>query len=209
MGKGATSLTNSLYRINDKISQATNKPPLSSAPDVPAQQQNRANQAQQTVVQKKEMAPERIIEFNRMHHDLEIRIEGLISEYQSEIAILEQRAKELNTSTALITKLKQELETIELPDAAEIDPEKTLSKRLRALELMRLESIRVSKKMDSSKGAAAGTAAAQNNESSLMDIPNGDLMKKGFAFFFPLAVILLVCTILLSLAFIFAWKVPV
>lgn len=197
MGKGATSLTNSLYKINDKIAQASNKMPMPGVPEVPVQQQ--------VTERKKELAPERIIEFNRMHHDLEIRIESMISEYRSEIELIEQRMKELNASVTQINQLKQELETIVLPDNEEPEPERQLSKQLRALEMMRLETIRIAKKMDAAKGNSSNTST-QSNEINLMDIPNSDIIKKGFAFFFPLSLAILICTIIMALAYIFAWK---
>ena len=205
MGKGATSLTNSLYKINDKIAQSANKPPMLGVPEVPAQQN--ISEQKQSDSPKKELSPERIIEFNRMHHDLEIRVEGMLTEYQSELAILEAREKELKETEEQFKKLQKELEEISLPDQNDAEPERVLSKRLRALELMRLETVRVSKKMDASKSNAGTGSSAQNSGVNLMDIPNDDIMKKGFAFFFPLSMALLICTILLATAFILAWKV--
>lgn len=205
MGKGATSLTNSLYKINDKIAQSANKPPMLGVPEVPAQQN--ISEQKQSDSPKKELSPERIIEFNRMHHDLEIRVEGMLTEYQSELAILEAREKELKETEEQFKKLQKELEEISLPDQNDAEPERVLSKRLRALELMRLETVRVSKKMDASKSNAGTGPSAQNSGVNLMDIPNDDIMKKGFAFFFPLSMALLICTILLATAFILAWKV--
>ena len=207
MGKGATSLTNSLYRINDKIAQSAVKNSSSGDTENPAPQaQNTAGGA---LSAQKELAPERIIEFNRMHHDLEIRVEGMNSEYQSEIKILEARLRELNSSVEQMGKMKQELEAIILPGTEEAEPDKYLSKQLRALELMRLDTIRLSKKMDSAKCGGTVTAQDKNSNIDLMDIPNGDIMKKGFAFFFPLALALFFCTILMALAFILAWKVVI
>lgn len=205
MGKGATSLTNSLYKINDKIAQSANKQPMLGVPEVPAQQN--ISEQKQSDSPKKELSPERIIEFNRMHHDLEIRVEGMLTEYQSELAILEAREKELKETEEQFKKLQKELEEISLPDQNDAEPERVLSKRLRALELMRLETVRVSKKMDASKSNAGTGSSAQNSGVNLMDIPNDDIMKKGFAFFFPLSMALLICTILLATAFILAWKV--
>ena len=207
MGKGATSLTNSLYKINDKIAQSAAKPPISGVQNTPEQAQK--EQAEAVPAAKKEVSPERIIEFNRMHHDLEIRVEGMASEYQSEIKILESRLKELNQSGEQMKKLRQELDAIVLPSENEAEPEKYLSKQLRALELMRLETIRLSKKMDASKGNGNVSSQVQNQGIDLMNIPNGDIMKKGFAFFFPLALTLFFCTILMALAFILAWKVVI
>ena len=205
MGKGATSLTNSLYKINDKIAQSANKQPMLGVPEVPAQQN--ISEQKQSDSPKKELSPERIIEFNRMHHDLEIRVEGMLTEYQSELAILEAREKELKETEEQFKKLQKELEEISLPDQNDAEPERVLSKRLRALELMRLETVRVSKKMDASKSNAGTGSSAQNSGVNLMDIPNDDIIKKGFAFFFPLSMALLICTILLATAFILAWKV--
>ena len=205
MGKGATSLTNSLYKINDKIAQSANKQPMLGVPEVPAQQN--ISEQKQSDSPKKELSPERIIEFNRMHHDLEIRVEGMLTEYQSELAILEAREKELKETEEQFKKLQKELEEIYLPDQNDAEPERVLSKRLRALELMRLETVRVSKKMDASKSNAGTGSSAQNSGVNLMDIPNDDIIKKGFAFFFPLSMALLICTILLATAFILAWKV--
>jgi|GEM_PF-1838971 len=204
MGKGATSLTNSLYKINDKIAQATNKQPMPGVPEVPEQQQI---QTGHTSFQ--ELAPERVIEFNRMHHDLEIRVESMLSEYQAEAELLELRKKELVQTSEQMKKLKQELEEIVLPGKNEPEQERTLSKRLRALELMRLETIRVSKKMDAAKTAAGNSTGDGNSGVNLMDIPNEELMKKGYAFFGPLIITLIVCTLLLGIAYILAWKVAI
>ena len=104
-------------------------------------------------------------------------------------------------------KLKLDLEGIKLPGEEEPEPEKMLSKQLRALELMRLESIRLIKKMDAAK-PSSGNISKESSSINLMDIPNGDIIKKGFAFFFPLALALIFCTFLMALAFILAWKVP-
>ena len=104
-------------------------------------------------------------------------------------------------------KLKQELQSFSLPGEKSEAPERELSKTLRALELMRLETVRLTKKMDSAKTAASGSAAEQRNQLDLMNIPNSEIAKKGFAFFFPLFLALLFCTVLMGLAFIFAWKV--
>lgn len=207
MGKGATSLTNSLYKINDKIAQATNKQPMSGVPEIPAQQKVQTNQTVQTSFQ--ELAPERVIEFNRMHHDLEIRVESMLSEYQAEAELLELRKKELVQTSEQMKKLKQELEGIVLPGKNEPEQERQLSKRLRELELMRLETIRVSKKMDAAKTAAGNSTGDGNSGVNLMDIPDEDLMKKGYAFFGPLIITLIICTVLLGIAYILAWKVAV
>ena len=204
MGRDATSLTNSLYKINDKIAQASNKQPLPGVPEVPAQQQLPNGQIIQSA--KAELAPERITEFNRMHHDLEIRVESMISEYQAEAKLLEIRKNELTQTSELVEKLRKELEEITLPGKNDQEPDRTLTKKLRALELMRLETIRLSKKMDASK-SNTGAVSEQRSKVDLMDIPNGDIMKKGFAFFFPLFLALLFCSILLAVAFILAWKV--
>ena len=204
MGKGATSLTDSLYKINDKIAQANNKQPLPGVPEVPVQQQIPNNQTVQSA--KQTLSPERILEFNRMHHDLEIRVESMISEYQAEAELLELRKKELTQTSEQVEKLRKELEENTLPGKEDLEPERTLTKKLRALELMRLETIRLSKKMDASK-SNTGAVSEQRSKVDLMDIPNGDIMKKGFAFFFPLFLALLFCSILLAVAFILAWKV--
>ena len=204
MGKGATSLTNSLYKINDKIAQASNKQPLPGVPEVPAQQQLPNGQIIQS--EKQKLSPERITEFNRMHHDLEIRVESMISEYQAEAELLELRKKELIQTSEMVEKLRKELEEITLPGKEDQEPERSLTKKLRALELMRLETIRLSKKMDASKGNS-GAAVEQNSKVDLADIPGGDIMKKGFAFFFPLFLAMLFCSLLLAVAFILAWKV--
>ena len=202
MGKGATSLTNSLYKINDKIAQARNSAPLPGVPEVPEQQ------VIPTDTKKPEqLSSERIQEFNRMYHDLEIRTEGMISEYQAEIELLNGRIKDLSNASQQVEKLKQELQSFSLPGEKSEAPERELSKTLRALELMRLETVRLTKKMDSAKTAASGSAAEQRNQLDLMNIPNSEIAKKGFAFFFPLFLALLFCTVLMGLAFIFAWKV--
>ena len=208
MGKGATSLTNSLYKINDTIAQSTVKTPVPEHQDAPVQETKNTEEIRTPSV-KKEVSPERIIEFNRMRHDLEIRVEGMAAEYQSEIGILEARLRELNQSGEQMDKFRQELKEITLPDESEADPGKYISRQLRALEVMRLETIRLNKKMDASKGNGTAYSPAQNQNINLMDIPNGDIMKKGFAFFFPLALALLFCTILMALAFILAWKVVI
>ena len=204
MGKGATSLTNSLYKINDKIAQASNKQPLPGVPEVPAQQQLPNGQIIQS--EKQKLSPERITEFNRMHHDLEIRVESMISEYQAEAELLELRKKELTQTSEMVKKLRKELEENTLPGKEDQEPERTLTKKLRALELMRLETIRLSKKMDASK-SNSGATVEQSSKVDLADIPSGDIMKKGFAFFFPLFLAMLFCSILLAVAFILAWKV--
>ena len=203
MGRDATSLTNSLYKINDKIAQAS-KQPLPGVPEVPAQQQIPGTRKNQTG--KQELSQERIIEFNRMHHDLEIRVESMLSEYQAEAELLKIREQMLTQTSELVAELKKDLEGITLPGNEEPEPDRVLSKELRALELMRLETIRLSKKMDASKSNPGGTAE-QSPGGDLMDIPNGDIMKKGFAFFFPLFLALLSCTVLLGVAFVLAWKV--
>ncbi len=208
MGKGATSLTNSLYKINDTIAQSTVKTPVPEPQDAPVQETKNTEEIRTPSV-KKEVSPERIIEFNRMRHDLEIRVEGMAAEYQSEIGILEARLRELNQSGEQMEKFRQELKEITLPDESEADPGKYISRQLRALEVMRLETIRLNKKMDASKGNGTAYSPAQNQNINLMDIPNGDIMKKGFAFFFPLALALFFCTILMALAFILAWKVVI
>ena len=204
MGKGATSLTNSLYKINDKIAQANNKQPLPGVPEVPAQQQLPNGQTIQSA--KQALSPERIIEFNRMHHDLEIRVESMISEYQAEAELLELRKNELTQTTGQVEKLRKELEEITLPGKEDQEAERSLTKKLRALELMRLETIRLSKKMDASKGNS-GATVEQSSKVDLADIPGSDIMKKGFALFFPLFLAMLFCSILLAVAFILAWKV--
>ncbi|MBQ9770324.1 MAG: hypothetical protein IJW23_00720 [Lentisphaeria bacterium] len=203
MGRDATSLTNSLYKINDKIAQAS-KQPLPGVPEVPAQQNIPGVQNAQTA--KQELSQERIIEFNRMHHDLEIRVESMLSEYQAEAEVLKIREQELTQTSDLVAKLKKELDEITLPGKEEQEPDRILTKKLRALELMRLETIRLTKKMDASK-SNSGTAAEQRASVDLTEIPNSDIMKKGFAFFFPLFLALLFCTVLLGVAFVLAWKV--
>ena len=117
MGKGATSLTNSLYKINDKISQSSAKAPLPGVPEVPPQQ----NQTAAGTQQKKEIPPERLIEFNRMHHDLEIRVESMASEYQSEVKILEERLESLKNASGQMDKFRKNLEMITLPESSEQD----------------------------------------------------------------------------------------
>lgn len=205
MGKGAISLTNSLYKINDKIAQATNSASLPGVPEVPAQQKNAAEKEADQKVQK--LSPERILEFNRMHHDLEIRIEGMISEYQAEMEIHQLREKELSAAAEQVNQLKKELASLTLPEETSGEQEKALSKTLRALELMRLETIRMTKKLDSGKTGSAAAAGDQKREIDLMNLPNSEIVKKGFVFFFPLFLALLFCTVLMGLAFIFAWKV--
>ncbi|MBQ7402856.1 MAG: hypothetical protein IJW05_05400 [Lentisphaeria bacterium] len=205
MGKGAISLTNSLYKINDKIAQATNSASLPGVPEVPAQQKNVAEKEADQKVQK--LSPERIQEFNRMHHDLEIRIEGMISEYQAEMEIHQLREKELSAAAEQVNQLKKELASLTLPEETSGEQEKALSKTLRALELMRLETIRMTKKLDSGKTGSASAAGDQKREIDLMNLPNSEIVKKGFVFFFPLFLALLFCTVLMGLAFIFAWKV--
>ena len=205
MGKGAPVLTNSLYKISDRIAQAANVKDQGTSPDgktapVPAQ----------TVPEKsltKPIPPERILEFGRMRHDLEIRIEGMLAEYRCEAEILRTRGHDLESAAAQVETLKKELSETELPGTEEADAEKQLSKRLRAMELMRLETIRLSKKMEAGRGTGAGMAANQKSWPDLMNIPGGEIMKKGFAFFFPLGLTILLCTILLGLSFIVAWKV--
>ena len=204
MGKGATSLTNSLYKINDKIAQANNKQPLPGVPEVPSQQQLPNGQTIQSA--KQALSPERIMEFNRMHHDLEIRVESMISEYQAEAQLLELRKNELTQTSEQVEKLRKELQENTLPGKEDQEPERTLTRKLRALELMRLETIRLSKKMDASK-SNSGTVAEQSSRVDLAEIPSGDIMKKGFAFFFPLFLAMLFCSILMAAAFILAWKV--
>ena len=144
-----------------------------------------------------------------MHHDLEIRVESMASEYQSEVKILEERLESLKNASGQMDKFRKNLEMITLPESSEQEPERYLSRQLRALELMRLETIRLSKKMDAAKGTGSGNSSDQNHGINLMEIPNGDLIKKGFAFFFPWAAALLFCTILMALAFILAWKVVI
>ena len=205
MGKGAISLTNSLYKINDKIAQATNSASLPGVPEVPAQQKNAAGKEADQKVQK--LSPGRILEFNRMHHDLEIRIEGMISEYQAEMELHQLREKELSAAAEQVNQLKKELASLTLPEETSGEQEKALSKTLRALELMRLETIRMTKKLDSGKTGSAAAAGDQKREIDLMNLPNSEIVKKGFVFFFPLFLALLFCTVLMGLAFIFAWKV--
>ena len=172
MGKGATSLTDSLYKINDKIAQASNKQPLPGVPEVPAQQQLPNGQIIQS--EKQKLSPERITEFNRMHHDLEIRVESMISEYQAEAELLELRKNELTQTSEMVKKLRKELEENTLPGKEDQEPERTLTKKLRALELMRLETIRLSKKMDASK-SNSGAVAEQSSKVDLAEIPSGDI----------------------------------
>lgn len=205
MGKGAPVLTNSLYKISDKIAQAAkdkngvtepvNQPEPPSAPAAPEKPV------------KKELTPERIQEFNRMYHDMEIRTEGMTAEFQSELELLAARKQELSKSAEIIEKLKHDLEQIALPDENEPEPDKHLSKSLRALELMRLEAVRQAKKMDASKSNTAGNGQNSFSGADLINTPNSEIMKKGFAFFFPLFLALLFCTVLMGLSFIFAWKV--
>ena len=201
MAKGASSVTDSLYKISDKIAQASKEKNVEPGKIIqPVQSVNHAPV-------KKQLSAERILEFNRMHHDLEIRVESMLAEYSEEQKIIETRMNELQQSSEQIRKMKQELAEITLPDSADEDPELALSKQMRSLELMRLESIRMNKKMDAGKNMASAPAAVSNNAPDLMNIPDGEIMKKGFAFFFPLALALIFCTIIMGLAFIVAWKV--
>ena len=94
-----------------------------------------------------------------------------------------------------------------LPADGEENAEKLLSKRLRAMELMRLETIRISKKTEASGRNGNVPTETRRNDPSLENISGGELMKKGFAFFFPLGLTIFLCTVLLGLAFIVAWKV--
>lgn len=200
MGKGAPVLTNSLYKISDKIAQATvNKPAEGQDPQSAGETPRAAAP--------KLLPAERVLEFNRMYHDLEIRVEGMLAEYGAETALLDERKNEITAAAAQIETLKKELQETTLPADGEENAERLLSKRLRAMELMRLETIRISKKTEVS--GRNGNAPAENRENgpSLSSITGGELMKKGFAFFFPLGLTLVICTILLGLAFIVAWKV--
>ena len=204
MSKGAPVLTNSLYKISDRIAQA----PTGGKEDVPGREnQTRTEESVPAKKQPVPLSPERILEFNRMHHDLEIRVEGMLAEYLAENERLNARKNELETALSQVESLKKELSGTELPEETETDAEKFLSKQLRSMELMRLETIRLSKKMDAAGGNGNGIAETRQTAPDLMNIPAGELMKKGFAFFFPLGLAIFLCTILLGMAFIVAWKV--
>jgi hypothetical protein len=205
MGKDVPVVTNSLYKISDRIAEATGS---SKENQVSPEKNTLVSEQKKTEIpQKKEFPPERTLEFNRMRHDLEIRIEGLLAGYSRESEVLDLRKRELELSENTIRDLQKQLEQTVLPDAPEENPEKTLSRLLRSIELMRLETIRLEKKMDASRTGGNNPSYSRESSVDLMNVPNSEIMKKGFAFFFPLGLVLFFCTVILALAFIIAWKV--
>jgi len=185
-------VTDGLYKIGDKITKKPEETQTDSAEPV------------QTSV--KELPKEKLLEFDRLKHDLECRLAGLTAAYQTEKEVLKERLGELQRAEE---KLKNVLETLEstlLPQNA--DPEARAKLRLlfRSLEQMRLETIRISSAMDGTRPAADITSTAKPAVSQAPETP-GELMKKGFFFFLPAGILIFLCTLLLGTAFVLAWKV--
>ena len=207
MGKGAPIITNSLYKISDQIAQATNPAKEPKQESAPAPEPEKQNEKEISIIEEKfEFSKAEIQEFNRMRHDLEMRIEGNFSRIQADTESLELKQKDLLASMEIIRQLQTKMPEIKLPDEDGENPKNDYFKFLRTIELMRLETIRIEKKMEAgAHGDPAGNSGSRGFD--LINTPRSEIMKAGFAFFFPLGLFLLLCTVIMGLAFIVAWKV--
>ena len=151
----------------------------------------------------------RFDELLRLKRDVNARIEEHHAFYSAEAEALHHRVMELEETVATLNSLRNALETSEIPDFADPDFKSKLTNALRIFENARLEDIKTVAKAEGAQPSArnANRSAAGSGDGSFTRLTAGDLFRKGFLFFLPLILTLLLSTLLLAAAFFAAWKI--
>ncbi len=144
-------------------------------------------------------------ELLRMKRDLSAQLHEAEARFSAEQSRFEAAAAERSGTAAELRAILSRLEKCRIPDFPDPDFKTALNEALRTFENGRIELIRATVLHSGTETVTA--SAASPAKMDLSALTAGELMKKGFAFFFPLIVTVLLASLLLSLAFIIAWKV--
>ena len=142
-------------------------------------------------------------ELLRMKRDLSAQLHEAEARFSAEQARFEAVAEERGKTAAELRAILSRLENCRIPDFPDPDFKPALNEALRTFENGRIELIRATALRPGTETVPAASPA----KTDLSALTAGELMKKGFAFFLPLIVTILLASLLLSLAFIIAWKV--
>lgn len=210
-------VSGSLHRISGQISEAANRmhnpqqEPEESHASVPEEV---ARTGADSAVRHNPPAPDyaamhavlkpRYEELLRMKRDLTGQLREAEARFSAEAARLDRKIAEQNATLEELRSILARLENCRIPEFADADFKTALREALRTFENGRIELIRatmgVSKaEENTSQAAPAGTA--------LGAMSAGELIRKGFAFFLPLIVTILLAALFLAAAFFLAWKV--
>ena len=211
-------VSGNLHRISDQLSEATVKKtpfpgeenaetsgsdrPAETASPSPAKEESKRDYAELH----KPLKP-RFDELLRLKRDINARIAEHRALYAAEAGALQNRKQELDSAVAALDALQKPLEMYEIPDFADPEFKSKLADALRFFENARLEEIKTAAKMEGSRPSARNRDPSAPAGPSFAALTGGELFKKGFAFFLPLILTLLLSALLLAAAFFAAWKI--
>lgn len=143
-------------------------------------------------------------ELLRMKRDLVGQLYEAEARFSAEHSRFETLAAERNGTLVELRAILSRLESCRIPELADADFKTALNEALRTFENGRIELIRATV---AEAGANTAPSLASSAKMDLSSLTAGELMKKGFAFFFPLILTILLASLFLGVAFVVAWKV--
>ena len=184
-----------LHRISDQLA-AVEKKEFQETPD--------PNGSERIIPEPEPHIRARYDEMMRLRRDMTARLTEHICRFSSEKEMLDQRGEIIGKASEELGAMLKRIEDEPVPAFDDPKFKSKLTNLNLMLENIRLDDIRITARNSVS---SFSPAARENRDPkpSFADLSGGDLFKKGFFFFLPLIIFLLIAVLILSAAFVTAW----
>ena len=186
-----------LHRISDQLAAAEKKE-FQETPD--------NSGAERIIPEPEPHIRARFDEMMRLRRDMIARLTDHICRFTSEKQMLDQRGEIIGKASEELEAMMKRIENTPIPAFDDPKFKSKLTDMNLMLENIRLDDIRITARNASS---ALPSSARESRESgpSFAELSGGELFKKGFFFFLPLMLLVLLSVLILSAAFVTAWLV--
>ena len=186
-----------LHRISDQLAAAEKKE-FQETPD--------NSGAERIIPEPEPHIRARFDEMMRLRRDMTARLTDHICRFTSEKQKLEQRGEIIGKAAEELEAMMKRIENTPVPAFDDPKFKSKLTDMNLMLENIRLDDIRITARNTAS---ALPSSARESRESgsSFSELGGGELFKKGFFFFLPLMLLVLLSVLILSAAFVTAWLV--
>ena len=186
-----------LHRISDQLAAAEKKE-FQETPD--------NSGAERIIPEPEPHIRARFDEMMRLRRDMIARLTDHICRFTSEKQMLDQRGEIIGKASEELEAMMKRIENTPIPAFDDPKFKSKLTDMNLMLENIRLDDIRITARNASS---ALPSSARESRESgpSFVELSGGELFKKGFFFFLPLMLLVLLSVLILSAAFVTAWLV--
>lgn len=195
-------VTGNLHRISDQIAEASGRKSETSPSD--AEESPVAGDSAPASSKNSDiLAKSRYFEAVNLRRDLECRLEEQLSRFQAEAESMARAAEPVHDALSRLSDLSTRFREISFEEPDLPESARSLADAVRKYEKIRLEILRVCARAEGVRGSARSVQSASGSNSvSLPELT----FRRGFLFFLPLGIVLIFCTLILSIAFVAAWK---